>query len=346
MKSFVISPVKYQAVLPNIKELAKATGAKHFVLVIDQRLVGLASLAKWQMQFEHRVPVRAGERLKDIAEFPQAVRSFLPFLAGRDPQQIAVVALGGGSVGDWAGFLASVLKRGLKFVNIPSTWLAAMDSAHGGKTGLNVSDFKNQVGTFYPAHVVYCVREVLDLQGADNLRSAFGEAVKMAIISGGPLFQKFLRCKKFDSDFLWRVLPQLVAAKIKVVRQDPFETKGIRQKLNLGHTFGHAIEAEQQMPHGLAVQVGLEFTTEWSFQSKKLKIKDYENIKNLFSKSGLAPLAPLPTERLALRLQQDKKTSGDQELRYVFIAGPGRVQVAQVKLDEIVRAARDLGWAR
>jgi 3-dehydroquinate synthase len=267
-------------------------------------------------------------------------------LSGHSARESAIVVVGGGSVGDWAGFLASVLKRGIAFVNIPSTWLAAIDSAHGGKTALNVDAYKNQVGTFYPATAIYCVKEILDQQPQENVRSGYGEALKMAILAGGPLYKKFIGCKDFNSDFLWKVLPQLVMAKYQVVKRDPFEKLGIRQILNLGHTMGHAIELEQKLPHGLAVQLGLEFSLEWSFREGLIKARDYEVMKSLLVKNRVPPLARLSAERLRLCIQQDKKTHNGDEVGFVFIKSPGKPVYKNVKMDELIQVARDSGWVQ
>jgi 3-dehydroquinate synthase len=338
--------VKYRATLPTVAELTKASGGKNLILIYDERLASFAPFKNWVNGFAHVYAVRAGESLKRVEDFPIHVKKLLPFMSGFSPRENVIVAVGGGSVGDFAGFMASVLKRGVGYVHLPSTWLAAVDSAHGGKNGLNVEDLKNQVGTFYEAHAIFCVKELLNLQPPQNVRSAYGEVIKMALVSGAALFADLQKLKKLDTESLWKLLPKAVAAKNSVVKTDPKETLGIRQQLNLGHTLGHAFELERLLPHGLAVQIGLEFSTEWSFRRKILKSNDYEKLKLLYAKNKIEPTPPLEAGRLHLILKQDKKALSGNKIRFVFIQKPGRALVKEVLVEEIVRAACDLGWAK
>ena len=175
-----------------------------------------------------------------------------------------MVALGGGSVGDFAGFFASVCKRGLPLIQIPSTWLAAIDSAHGGKNALNVGSMKNQLGTIAFARRIFLSKHLLCGQPTERAQEAMGELAKIAIIDGGPWVKELLAAPESDGELLWRFLSCAVAAKYKVVLSDPLERLSVRHQLNLGHTIGHILEIQHQLPHGLAVAQGLHFALELS----------------------------------------------------------------------------------
>ena len=168
----------------------------------------------------------------------------------------------------------------------------------------------------------------------------------MAILEGGTLYNQLAKLKNFNAQSLWRLLPSLIAAKYRIVKKDPLETKGLRHLLNLGHTVGHVFELEQLLPHGLAVQSGLEFAIEWSRQRELLPLKGYNELKSLFAKNHPVTRQPLNASRFRLRLQQDKKATAGDHLRFVFVARPGQPRIEEVLIDDIVTAARALGWAQ
>lgn len=338
--------VKFQKKLPLLKELARATGGVNFILLHDERLTNLLPFQTWSPQFTHRVSLRAGESLKNLSDLSNHIEKILPLLSGYSAQENVLVAVGGGSVGDFVGFLASILKRGVRYVNIPSTWLAAVDSAHGGKNGLNVGAFKNQVGTFYEAHAIYCVQEILNLQPQQNVQSAYGEVIKVSLVQKSALYEKLTRLQKLDAASLWRLLPLAVKAKYQIVQRDPYESKGVRQLLNLGHTVGHVFELERKLPHGVAVQMGLQFALEWSWSRKMISDKNFADLQKLLAKNVSAAKSPLSAERFQYLLKQDKKAKSGDSLRFVFVKAPGQAVVQEVKMADVVHAAFEMGWAR
>ena len=137
--------VEFLRKLPSRARLADALGyqPEKFLLIYDKRVIKSEGLAKWMKEFKYHYPVTAGEGLKDLKTLPYHVKKIFRMVSPFSPQSLCVVAIGGGSVGDFAGFLASILKRGVPLIHLPTTLLAAMDSAHGGKTALNVHEFKN-----------------------------------------------------------------------------------------------------------------------------------------------------------------------------------------------------------
>ncbi len=174
-----------------------------------------------------------------------------------------VVNVGGGMVTDLGGMAAATFKRGIRFINIPTTLLAAVDAAVGGKTGINFNGLKNEIGAFAPANEVIISTCFLDTLPRQELRSGYAEMVKHAMLSGPQDFADVLSHEPStdEPDHLLQLLETSVAVKQRIVAQDPTE-QGLRRALNLGHTVGHALEslALQQgrtVPHGYAVAWGL-----------------------------------------------------------------------------------------
>jgi len=168
--------------------------------------------------------------------------------AGADRRSI-IVAVGGGVVGDVAGFAAAAYLRGVRLVHVPTTLVAQVDSAIGGKTGVNLPEGKNLVGAFYPPQFVIADPELLRTLSARQYRSALYEVIKYGVIGDAGLFEFLERdlgaVLRRDSKALDWIIRRCVRAKADVVSRDEKES-GLRQILNFGHTFGHALEAEQR----------------------------------------------------------------------------------------------------
>lgn len=305
------------------------------LLIFDQRL--LKRYGSWIRKFPFRYSVKSGESLKDLKFFPKHVEALLAHWPEAGAHEVCVAAFGGGSVGDFAGFFASVAKRGVRFVQIPSTWLAAIDSAHGGKTALNVKNAKNQIGSFHAAEQVFLVRKVLLDLPSERLQESFGEVFKIALLKGGALWRQ-LKSHPISPERVWRLLPKLIAAKMDIVKRDPRETLGIRSLLNFGHTLGHAFEAELKIPHGEAVALGLHFALNWSRQ-KGLLLSNQEG--EIFAEQELFPTRTTYDKALRrlkkplLWLKQDKKRAGGSKIRFIFLRRPGYPVILTVSMAEI-----------
>lgn len=295
---------------------------------------------KWLQKFPYQYAVKGGETLKDLRDFPKHVENLLKRWPSGPLKEISVVALGGGSVGDFAGFFASVIKRGVNLIHIPTTWLAAVDSAHGGKTALNVGQFKNQVGTFHQSKNIYLVRDLLIANPFKNFADAYGEIVKTGLIAGGSL------CRKIQTGLepqqVFELLPQIVATKMKIVRRDPYEKSGHRHILNLGHTLGHVFELQCGLGHGRAVALGTWFSLNWSqhrFADKALGqvIRNLDSIGPLFptQKDFIKYLHEIPNLHQSLRA--DKKGVGENTVRFVFVRSPGKLLIEVISFNDIDR---------
>lgn len=317
--------------------------------VVDHALRSVCPWLVQRLKNEKVYWVKAGEQLKSLDAFPEHVRSMQALLADLDSRDLTVVAIGGGSVGDFSGFFASVYKRGVQLVHIPSTWLAAIDSAHGGKTALNSATAKNQIGTFYAAKETILVKDLLMTQGQLRVFESVAELNKIALIAGNSFWKNWSQQRKLDGHVIFKFLPVAIAAKMKIVNQDPYEQKGVRQILNLGHTLGHVLETHWQIPHGIAVHFGLEFALEWSVHAGLLKVQDLEKIwtsnvwialQNLKSQTRwasvhLSELLEISNSELRKLLEKDKKLES-QGLGFILLAAVGKPKVVKTHLDEVI----------
>jgi 3-dehydroquinate synthase len=225
-----------------------------------------------------------------------------------------VIAFGGGSVGDLAGFVAGAYMRGLEYVQVPTTLLAQVDAAIGGKTAINLQRAKNSVGLFHhPQRVVADTRLLRTLPAAE-VRSGLMEVLKMAILADPELFawlEKDLdRLLSADSAGLAPVVAAAASAKIDIVERDPTE-QNERMLLNLGHTLGHALEASlgyRFLRHGEAVGYGILFAVRLA-SSRDLQVEPADRIRQLVGRFQLPKIPPLEVDSLIRLMGRDKKVS-------------------------------------
>lgn len=332
------STVEFVSNLPS----PKVIGPDHLV-VIDKYLVDKQPFMKWIKSFEHVYVVEAGETLKDTSHLVKHLQAIFNIKSNIN-RSTKVVAVGGGSVGDFTGFIASITKRGLCYEVIPTTWLAILDSAHGGKNGLNFKGIKNQIGTVYQPQKVYVVDAVIDSLNLERLCEARGEIIKSAFLLNEKIYRALSVADAHDLLAVKKYLKALIRMKYKVVEQDPYEKKAIRFQLNLGHTVGHAIEAQLKIPHGLAVLFGLYFSFTWSHHLGKISNKRYIQFKDYFFRD----VEKLNVSRLFLKafsisqvqlnkfLLQDKKRASENLLNFVFPIQPGQTEILKVYVKDIL----------
>jgi len=245
-----------------------------------------------------------------------------------------IVALGGGVIGDLAGFVAATYLRGIAFAQAPTTLLAQVDSSVGGKVGVNLKAGKNLVGAFYQPRLVLCDLATLRSLPMRELRAGLGEVIKYGIIYDAKLFARLERdlprLLRRDIAVLSDVIARCCEIKADVVRQDEHEC-GLRAILNFGHTIGHAIEAVSgygKYLHGEAISIGQVAAAQLSVRLTGLPPADAARIERLFRRAGLAtrlPPSARQTKRLLDAMRLDKKVSGG-EVKFVLASAIGRVE--------------------
>lgn len=267
--------------------------------------------------------VAPGESSKSLAVYEQLLRACLA--AGLD-RGACLVALGGGVVGDLTGFVAATYLRGIGVVQVPTTLLSQVDSAVGGKTGINLQSFKNMVGAFKQPLRVYCDVSTLGSLPQGELRSGIGEVIKYGCILDADFFD-FLSenvddILALDSGKLSHVVARSCALKAEVVAQDEKESDR-RRILNFGHTIGHAIELGSELTHGECVAIGMRVEAAIAKELGLLPEEDYAQITSLIQRFDFPMQAPDP-EGVLERIQHDKKTVAGRA-HYVLLNRIGSV---------------------
>lgn len=220
-----------------------------------------------------------------------------------------IVALGGGVVGDLAGFAAATYLRGIRFIQIPTTLLAAVDSSVGGKTAIDLKAGKNLAGAFYQPSLVLCDTDCLTTLPEDIFRDGCAEVIKYGILYDPQLFSDLEKSGlAFDRD---HVIARCVELKRNVVAEDEFDT-GARMKLNLGHTVGHGVEAcsNFQISHGKAVSIGMAIVTRAALANNQCSKETVRKILDLLDQFGLPVTCSFTPEQLYNCALSDKKRSG------------------------------------
>lgn len=248
----------------------------------------------------------AGEESKN----GQTYLSLLNFLAEQQlTRSDLLVALGGGVVGDLTGFAAATFLRGVAFIQVPTTLLAAVDSSVGGKTAIDLPAGKNLAGTFYQPRLVLCDTDVLSTLPPEIFRDGCAEVIKYGILYDRAFFD-YLRSTgpEFDRE---RVIRRCVELKRDVVAEDEFDT-GARMKLNLGHTVGHGVEARSRfaVSHGRAVAIGIAIVSRAAAQNGMLSPSDAQTIVSTLDAYGLPTTTEYTARELAHYMLSDKKRSG------------------------------------
>ena len=236
----------------------------------------------------------------------------------------AVIALGGGAVGDLTGLATSLVKRGCAVIQIPTTLLSQVDSSVGGKTAINTDAGKNLIGTFHQPALVLADLGLLATLDDRQLRAGYAEIVKIALIQDARFFSWLEanghRILSREPDALEHAVTTSVVAKARIVEDDARETTGRRALLNLGHTFGHALEAEagfgERLLHGEAVALGTVLAARFSVRAGRLSIDEARRIERHLSRAGLpADLSrSMPyadAAKLVDHMRHDKKKEGD-----------------------------------
>lgn len=294
-----------------------------------------------------RVVLPAGEATKDFAHLEQLIEELL---AQRVERSTVLVALGGGVIGDIAGFAASIVLRGLDFVQVPTTLLAQVDSAVGGKTAINTRRGKNLVGAFHQPRLVLADTGALATLPQRELLAGYAEVVKYGLIDDAAFFawleENGAALIAGDAAVRRRAVAVSCAAKARIVARDERET-GPRALLNLGHTFGHALEAEAgyggAVLHGEAVAAGMALAFDLSVRLGLCPAEDAARVRRhlasvgLPTGTGLLGAAGRDPDRLIAHMRQDKKVK-DGRVTFILARGIGKAFIAHdVALDEVRR---------
>ncbi len=286
--------------------VADKAARAHWGNVVDTALADAGKAAHWY-------DVAPGEGSKSWTELERLTNWLLAQGVERGDH---VIALGGGVVGDLNGFACSILKRGCGFIQIPTTLLAQVDSSVGGKTAINTAAGKNLIGAFHQPSLVLADLDTLATLPERELRAGYAEVLKYGVLGDGAFFAwldaNTTRILSLDPDALERSVANSVAAKARIVAEDERETSGTRALLNLGHTFGHALEAEtgfsDRLLHGEGVALGMVLAARYSARRGDIPLTDAERVTRAVDAAGL------PSEIAALQLRCHGRTLAEHML--------------------------------
>ncbi len=277
-----------------------------------------------------RFAFKAGEASKNM----DTVSRFLDFMAANHiTRKDAVVAVGGGVAGDMGGFAAAIYMRGVRFIQIPTTLLAAVDSSVGGKTGVDIAAGKNLVGAFWQPSLVLCDTDTLDTLFRGQLLDGTAEIIKTAAIQDKELFELIKTTEIFEKPA--EIIERCVKIKGKIVEADEKES-GLRKILNFGHTMAHAIErySDFGVSHGRAVAIGMLMVTRAAEARGLTPAGTFGVLEELMAKRGFATETEAPLDELVRLAVTDKKAAGGA-IDIVYLKEIGDAATCSVKLTEL-----------
>jgi len=287
---------------------------------------------------DYEIP--AGEASKCLAQIEKTASEMTQDGHGR---QTTVIALGGGVVGDFAGFIAAIFFRGIPFVQIPTTIVSQVDSSVGGKTGVNLLEGKNLIGAFHQPKLVLIDTKLLATLPAREYKEGYAEVIKHAAIRDAAMLAEIKALNPSDQEPSTDLIARNIAIKARVVEEDEQETSGVRALLNFGHTIGHGIEAAVPygtLLHGEAISLGTRAALYLSVEKAGLSQKKADQVLACFRQFDLPLILPveITTEVILDKLKSDKKfVSG--EIRFVLLDELGSAFVSkEVSIEDIESA--------
>lgn len=313
---------------------------KNNLLLIDQKVYELYK-DKIVVDLARVFLAEASESFKTL----EGVTRVLEFLKDKEfSKSEKLIVVGGGAIQDVGSFVAACFKRGIAWIYFPTTLLSMCDSCIGAKSSINFYEAKNQLGLFYPPEVIVINLEFLKTLPEADVASGIGEALKLFAIAGGDVLANYptqvQRGKFVDYQQCQNLISAALNVKKSVIEVDEFD-QAYRKALNYGHTVGHALESlsHYQIPHGLAVVIGMLVANELSVEEKALSVADKDLIASyameLIGAPILTLLADIDFKQILPLLKKDKKVNG-QQLTFILLAAPGQIIFKKIMLDELL----------
>ncbi len=293
------------------QKIREVSNAKTIVIITDDNVDKLYANKVTQILETEKYRVLKfvfshGETYKTM----DTICNILEFLAENNvTRSDLIVALGGGIVGDVSGYAASSYLRGIDFIGVPTTFLAAIDSSVGGKTGVNLKSGKNLAGAFYQPKLVLCDTNTFSTLPKENFKEGVAEAIKYGVICDKALFSSLSENDNWNTE---DVIERCVSIKAEIVSEDEFDV-GKRQLLNFGHTIGHAVEKSTnfEITHGNGVAIGMALISKISDALCWTREQTYPQIVRCLESNGLPINTEIETEQLLSVMLKDKKRTGN-----------------------------------
>lgn len=287
------------------------------------------------------IEIESGEESKNIDVCTQIWSTLSEYGADR---RSLFVNLGGGVIGDMGGFIASTFKRGMDFINIPTTLLAQVDASVGGKVGIDHNHLKNEIGVFSTPAAVFVDPAFLDTLDGRQVLSGFAEVVKHALIADRKFWKVVQNANIQDEDDVLDMIETSIAIKNKIVKEDPRE-QNIRKTLNFGHTIGHAIETfslesnKRSLLHGEAIAAGMVCEAYLSYKVNKLSMEELDGISHfILGKFPAVKLEQMDHHRLIELMKHDKKNNkGD--INFSLLSAIGSCDINKTTKADLIKEA-------
>lgn len=329
--------------------IEKYNPSKLFVLVDSNthKLV-LPKLAS-----ESKAVASASVIMIDAGDINKNIESLMHIWAqlvdGGATRKSLMINLGGGVITDIGGFAGATFKRGIRFINVPTTLLSAVDAAVGGKTGINFHGFKNEIGAFCEAEAVIISTCFLTTLSKEELLSGYAEMLKHGLISNADTYNRLLAndVAEIDTEQLLQLLQESVMVKKRVVEEDPTE-KGIRRALNLGHTVGHAFESlalqrKSPIPHGYAVAWGLVVELVLSHMQLQFPSNELTRLAvYIYENYGAFNITCDDYQALIEFMRHDKKNDSANEINFTMLKNVGDIHIDCISTEDDIKAALDI----
>jgi 3-dehydroquinate synthase len=321
---------------------------QHYRIPAPYSVINDKVLRHWSGEIADSVPdvylssvIRSGEEAKSIEVYGGLLRRMSE---QKIPRNGTIIALGGGVIGDLAGFVAATYLRGINFVQVPTTLLAMVDSSVGGKTGVNLPEGKNLVGAFHQPKLVVADLDTLKTLPATEFAAGMAEVIKYGAIRDKALFDRVAKGVKPDDKDLDEIVEKCVTIKARIVEKDEFETKGERALLNFGHTIGHAIEKAtgyKRYLHGEAISLGMRAAAWLSRREAGLSQEDARDLDLALIANQLPVVLDPKVDRAAIlaALGNDKKVAVDGANRWVLLTKLGEAESGRMISPELVAQA-------
>lgn len=313
----------------DFQRLEKLVTREQAVLITDAHVF---DAHKRRFKGWNTIVLKAGEAYKVQQTVDVIIDQLIAMGADRET---VLVGVGGGVVTDITGYVAGIYMRGIRFGFVPTSLLAMVDAAIGGKNGIDVGVYKNMVGLIRQPEFLLYDSSLLKTLPKAEWQNGFAEIIKHAAIKDAALFKELeahrLSDYKKDSALLAALIERNATIKLKVVAADPYE-KGERKLLNFGHTLGHAIENMYELSHGQAISIGMTYAAVFSQQLKGFA--ETERLVKLLTRYGLPAFASFDKRKAFKVLQKDKKKQG-QQIHYILLEKTGKAVVQPLPLTEL-----------
>lgn len=327
----------------------KYNPSKLFVLVdTNTRELVLPKLASESTAVANAsvITIEAGDINKNIESL---MHIWSHLVDGGATRKSLMINLGGGVITDIGGFAGATFKRGIRFINVPTTLLSAVDAAVGGKTGINFHGFKNEIGAFCEAEAVIISTCFLVTLSKEELLSGYAEMLKHGLISTADTYNRLLAndVAEIDTERLLQLLQESVMVKKRVVEEDPTE-KGIRRALNLGHTAGHAFESlalqrKSPIPHGYAVAWGLVVELVLSHMQLQFPSNELTRLATyIYENYGAFNITCDDYQALIEFMRHDKKNDSANEINFTMLKNVGDIHIDCIATEDDIKAALDI----